>query len=643
MKFLRIAALLLLAVQFRLEAQQLAFPSAEGFGKYSQGGRGGLVSEVTNLQDAGAGSLRQALSTNINQRRTIVFRVSGTIELLSELRINNDSYITIAGQTAPGDGICIKNYPLSIGNSHDLIIRYIRFRPGDEQECGDHCDEIDAMSIRSSYNIIIDHCSFSWSIDADLDLTVETGQSTVQYCILSEALLNSKHPSGAHSMAAGWDGQHGGASYHHNLIASCNSRTPRLDSYLGQISGERDLIDFVNNVIYNWAGYGTYGGEHADANWQNNYYRSGPSTGGSTGGKKDQIFQVDGSCKLFVDGNFVEGYPAVTSDNSKGIYIQGSKASVSQLDTILKPELYTVISIAMESAEECFNSVLAHAGASSPFRDSVDHRIIHDVNERTGKLINSPAEVGGWPILNSQNAPVDSDHDGMPDEWEILMGFNFSDPEDRNQDHDSDGYTNLEEYLNDLIPDRIFINRPGNIFAQQLAQNVIGLNWEDPSDQVDYYVIERFSGENFAPVVSVPANILFYSDTISEYTHYTYRIKAVSDGLESLYTYSERITITEPQSVKKYESHAHLKAFPNPFREHIHIECSLPREEHPRAYIFSISAQQIRELTAVKLDETQCLFSWDGTDDQGVLVPAGIYIIKLQGTHEIISRVIIKY
>jgi pectate lyase len=443
-------------------AQQPAFPGAEGFGKYSRGGRGGIVLEVTNLDNSGTGSLRDALLSYKGQKRTIIFRVSGTIELMSPIQVKYDSCITIAGQTAPGDGICIKNYPLTLSDSRHIIIRFIRFRLGDEQPCVSPDCDLDAMSVRKCHHIILDHCSFSWSIDALLDLTVETGYSTVQYCILSEALLNSKHSKGAHSMAAGWDGNShgdngffGGSTFHHNLIASCNSRTPRLDSYAGENNtGRRDLMDVVNNVVYNWAGYGAYGGEHADANWQNNYYKYGPSTGGTTGGKRDQIFQVDGTCKLYLAGNYVDAFPFVNLDNGQGIYIQGVKATAAQLDTILKPVPFGVWQINMQSAEEAFNNVLNGAGAVLPVRDSADKRIIADVLQRTGKIIDSQSEVEGWPVLKSVTAPEDTDHDGMPDAWEDDKDLDKNNPGDRNA-IDTSGYTMLEKYINDFYPEAI--------------------------------------------------------------------------------------------------------------------------------------------------------------------------------------------
>ncbi|MBN1131988.1 MAG: hypothetical protein JXR52_12525 [Bacteroidales bacterium] len=608
-------------------SQQPAFPTAEGFGRYAAGGRGGIVVEVTNLQDDGAGSLRRALTTNTNQKRTIVFRVSGTINLESELRVKDDSYITIAGQTAPGEGICLKNFNVMFDNCHDIIVRYLRFRPGDEQDCSISGCDMDALSVRSCQNIILDHCSFSWSIDSDLDLTHETGRSTVQYCILSEALMNSKHSKGAHSMAAGWDGQVGG-SYHHNLIASCNSRTPRLDSYAGS-TGERDLIDIVNNVIYNWSGYGAYGGENADANWQNNYYRYGPSTV-----KKDQIFQVDGTCKLYLDGNFVTGYPLVTENNSKGIYILGRKATESELDTILKEGPFQVDPVSMEPAVMCYSSVLAHAGASFPVRDAVDHRIIEDIINRTGAIIDSPSEVGGWPLLNSADAPDDNDHDGMADDWELTAGLDPADPADRNLDRDGDGYTNLEEYINGLIIWPDFIYRPADFLAEMTGEKVVKLSWKDLSDNETGFSIERSGGNGFTEVCVLPANDSVARDTVSSYGDYQYRIRAYNDETASLYSDPVKVKVSEWVGMAPLHRFGDVKVFPNPFKEQTGIAFSIDRETHVTLSIHDLYGRSIAILTDERIASGHHQFAWDGTTHNNSQVVPGPFLLILQSGSE---------
>ena len=328
------------------DAQQLAFPGAEGFGRFTVGGRGGKVVEVTNLYNSGKGSLRYALE-NESGPRTVIFRVGGIINLQSKIEIKNDAYITIAGQTAPGHGICIRNYPLMINQSHDIILRYFRSRLGDQG------DDDDALSIRNCTNVMVDHCSLSWSVDAIFDVTHQSSKVTAQWNIISEALQESHHEKGGHSMATGWDGKNG-CSYHHNLIANCNSRTPRLDKYAADDGTRDDLIDIINNVIYNWDGYGAYGGENADVNWIGNYYKYGPSTSFQ---KRTQIFKPDGDCKAYVAGNFVDGSAAVTADNNKGIN------TTKALSEVLVATPFQTEKPEIEAATDAFTSVLAKAGA----------------------------------------------------------------------------------------------------------------------------------------------------------------------------------------------------------------------------------------------------------------------------------------
>jgi len=416
-----------------------AFPGAEGFGKYTIGGRGGKVYEVTNLNDLGPGSFRAGCEAK--GPRTIVFRVSGTIPLASKLKIVNP-YLTIAGQTAPGDGICIKNFQFGFETQH-MIVRYLRVRPGDESQ-----KEQDGFGGGTDH-IIVDHCSVSWAVDETLSIN-KSSNMTVQWCMVTESLTKSLHKKGSHGYGGLWGGP--GGSYHHNILAHHSSRNPRA-------SGNKDsgLLDFRNNVIYNWGFNSSYGGELWPRNWINNYYKHGPATSEKV---RHRIFiQKDPRGKMHAAGNFVWGYPKISADNWNGGIDFDGEASESTL-RVAGP--YVVAPVKTQSAEEAFELVLAKAGCSL-VRDSVDQRIVREIRDGTathgasyrggGKgIIDSQKDVGGWPELASKPAPTDSDHDGMPDEWERQHGLDPMNASDGALDKNGDGYTNLEEYLNSLVP-----------------------------------------------------------------------------------------------------------------------------------------------------------------------------------------------
>lgn len=416
-----------------------AFPGAEGFGKYTLGGRGGRVMEVTNLNDAGPGSFRQACEAE--GPRTVVFLVSGTIPLESELKIKHP-YLTVAGQTAPGDGICVKNYQLNVKTDH-VILRYLRLRPGDELKV-----EQDAFSAEGDH-IIVDHCSVSWGVDETLSIN-KGSNITVQWCIVSESLYHSVHKKGNHGYGGLWGGP--GGSFHHNLLAHHSSRNPRASG--NEKSG---LLDFRNNVVYNWGFNSAYGGELWPRNWINNYFKAGPATGEKV---KHRLFlQKDPRGKMYAAGNFVYGYPEVSADNWNG-GIDFAPDGEATMATLRVDRPYVVAPVETQTAKEAFELVLAKAGSSCP-RDSIDARILDEVRTGTSRfgasyggggkgIIDSQNDVGGWPELRSGEAPLDSDHDGMPDGLERTQGLDQDDPADGAQDRDGNGYTNLEEYLNSL-------------------------------------------------------------------------------------------------------------------------------------------------------------------------------------------------
>lgn len=419
-----------------------AFPGAEGFGKYTIGGRGGQVIEVTHLEDKGPGSFRAACEAE--GPRTIVFQVSGTIPLESELKVRNP-YLTIAGQTAPGDGICIKNYQFNFDTQH-MIVRYMRFRPGDEKK-----KEQDAFGGAGDH-IIVDHCSVSWGIDETLSIN-KASNFTVQWCLVSESLTKSFHHKGSHGYGGLWGGP--GGSFHHTILAHHSSRNPRASG-----NEESGLLDLRNNVIYNWGFNSAYGGEMWPRNWINNFYKYGPATDEDV---RDRIFlQKDPRGKMYCAGNFVWGYPAISEDNWQG-GIDFAPDGEATEQTLRVYEPYVVAPVRTQSAERAYKKVLREAGCSLR-RDPVDGRIIEEIQSGTAEygetyagggkgIIDSQTAVGGWPELKSFQPRKDFDHDGMPDSWELQNGLDPNDANDGAQDRDGDGYTNLEDYLNALVLD----------------------------------------------------------------------------------------------------------------------------------------------------------------------------------------------
>lgn len=416
-----------------------AFPGAEGFGAYAKGGRGGEVLHVTNLKDEGEGSLRWAVEQE--GPRTVVFEVSGTIALDDDLSINNP-YITIAGQTAPGDGIAIRDGALQI-QTNNVVIRYLRARLGDQGEGGD------AISISSGHDIIVDHCSASWSTDevlsastAEPDLT----NVTVQWCFITEALNPENHGFG--SLIRGT----GGAKYsfHHNLYAHNRGRNPRPGNYNSNPYEEDPdglLLDFRNNVIYNWGG--AHAGYNADSqsitklNYVGNFLIPGSNS------ENNGIAYQTGSAfnKAYFDDNY---YDFEKPENPWDLVNFDDDWNQQQIEDYKQQTAFSTGPIETDEPREALESVLAQGGASLPNRDAADARVVKDVRDRTGAIIDSQNEVNGWPELKSNSAPADTDRDGMPDRWEREQGLDPDNAGDRNKMAE-DGYTMLEKYLNGIV------------------------------------------------------------------------------------------------------------------------------------------------------------------------------------------------
>lgn len=460
MKKQSVIAVVFLFFSQYLIAQQIAFPGAEGFGKYATGGRGGKVIAVTNLNDSGEGSFRWALEQFPGEPLTVIFRVSGIIELQSKIQIKR-SNLTIAGQTAPGDGICLKNQSLilngasSKGNHGNIIIRYIRSRPGGTLKTG-----LYGFDMENCHDVIIDHCSFSWA-NEECAAMYDTKNTTVQWCIVSEGLYEAGHQKGHRSYGGVWGGQY--ASYHHNLLAHLNSRAVRFNG--ARAHDTIALIDYRNNVIYNWGNANAaYGGEVniaggvSQVNIVNNYYKPGPATAAELKfvNASYQKENSKGTGQWFVDGNIMEGDKALTKKNKNGIDL---KAQGYPSGAIADKAFPVSIALPVETAKESYENVLKYAGAIFPKRDATDERVVNETRTGTsigkgvfGKpgIIDSPIAVGGWADYKSAPAPVDTDKDGMPDAWEIKKGLNPNDVSDGNK-KDASGYTMLEIYLNELV------------------------------------------------------------------------------------------------------------------------------------------------------------------------------------------------
>lgn len=452
-------------------AQTPSFPGAEGDGMFTTGGRGGTVLYVTKLTDDGsAGTLRWAI--NQSGSRIIMFQVAGLIPLTSELRIKNGN-LTIAGQSAPGDGICIKNYPVVVQASN-VIIRFIRFRMGDEAaeaaaaagNTSYSWDGADAIWGRDQSNIIIDHCSMSWNIDECASF-YDNKNFTMQWCVMAESMRNSVHSKGAHGYGGIWGGEP--ATYHHNILAFHDSRNPRFCGSRYTSSAATEHVNFTNNVVYNWGGNSGYAGEGGTYNMINNYYRSRT---GSTGSVSYRIFSpnADGGTNsqaagvwgvFYLNGNVMHNTPSVTANNWLGFQPNGlGSTSITDLETTTP---FSSAFITTQTAEDAYQSVTSYAGASLK-RDAVDTRVINNIlngtvsctagsNGSTNGFIDSQKDVGGWPDYTfiQDSVPVDTDGDGIPDTWETAHNLNPNNSSDGKTTTLDGTYTNLEVYLNGLV------------------------------------------------------------------------------------------------------------------------------------------------------------------------------------------------
>ena len=477
-----------------------AFPGAEGHGKYTTGGRGGRVIYVTTLEDnSSVGSLRYAI--NQSGARMIMFKISGTIQLKTRLQIKNGN-VTIAGQSAPGDGITIRDYPVTV-DADNVIIRFMRFRMGDETK-----QEADALGGRRYKRIIVDHCSMSWSTDECASF-YDNEFFTLQWSIISESLRISVHDKGRHGYGGIWGGR--GASFHHNLLASHDSRNPRFCGSRYSNKPDEELVDYRNNVIYNWGGNSAYAAEGGSYNMVNNYYNAGPATSSSKEARIIEPYPDDGSNSqpkgtygtFYIKGNYITKSISVTNDNWQGVDMHPSFAPLAPgttLDDLKSETEFLTGEVTTHSAEIAYERILDFCGASlSP--DSVDLRIIHDVatgtvtypdggNGSKNGLIDTQEAVGGWPVLQSSDAPIDTDEDGMPDVWEIANNLNPESAEDAQLKTVDGIYPYIEVYLYSLVHDIVEAQNEGGIHTGSKILSVdkksINMYWNNYSKELNF-------------------------------------------------------------------------------------------------------------------------------------------------------------
>jgi hypothetical protein len=552
------------------KAQQLAFPGAEGYGKYAKGGRGGVVYEVTNLNDSGPGSFRTGVTqggvfnpvTGSFGPVTVVFRVSGTIELLSDIKISR-SFLTIAGQTAPGDGICLKGRSLILngakigGNHGNIIIRNLRSRPGGNVSTG-----LYGFDMENCQNVIVDHCSFGWA-NEECAAMYDTKNITVQYSIVSEGLYSAGHAKGVRSYGGVWGGQY--VSYHHNLIAHNVSRTVRFNG--SRAHDTTAVIDYRNNVIYNWGSSGAcYGGEViipggvSQVNIVNNYYKPGPAT--STTLKflaASYATPAYGTGQWYVAGNVMHGNSSLSADNWLAVDVSANPTATERALAKSTVPFSIAHQLPDESANDAYVKVLANAGAILPKRDAIDERVVNETSNGTatslgtyGKLgiMDGPVAASNYVTYNSTTPPDDNDHDGMADAWELNNGLDPSNANDRNNVN-TDGYTMLEVYLNSLGSTQnlplTFLSFDAKLDLQ--TNHKIQINWSTTNEiNTNKFIVESSKdGVNFSAIAEILAHntngVHHYHSTAQKTSNGVsyYRLKQVDN--DGKYTFSKIVAV----------------------------------------------------------------------------------------------------
>ena len=497
----------LLMIKFTLYSQQLAFPGAEGFGKYAVGGRYGSVYKVTNLNDSGAGSFRDAVS---QPNRIVVFDVAGVIKINSRIVIKNNIYI--AGQTAPGEGITIYGNSISLSGANNVIVRHLRVRMGAIGNSGQ-----DAFTMANGKNMIFDHVSIAWGRDETLSVTSECENVTIQNSIVSQGLL--PHSAGSLIEPAG------GITIYRTLYINNDTRSPKF----------KLTHQFVNNIVYNWksAAYIMGGNSNARsyANAVGNYFITGPagSTSAFSGGN-DRY-------SIYAEDNWVDKNRNGILDGNEIPHSEYSGGPNFVTNPFDHPELPTI------SAQNLFDDLVGSVGASLPYRDNLDWMLIDDLKSfgTKGKIIGNENELiigapNTWNLWQG-NSRLDTDGDGIPDEWEVANGLDPNDPTDAMQIRD--GYANIEHYINSITSDnsQFFLKAPSHLISTKTTQNEISLEWLDYTDFEDGYIIEQKIDGAFAEIARVGKNVnKFFIESLEPETTYFFRVKGFNSEVETSYT-----------------------------------------------------------------------------------------------------------
>lgn len=635
---------------FELSAQQLAFPGAEGFGKYTTGGRGGEVYAVTNLSDSGLGSFRDAV--NKQGPRIIIFRVSGTIVLETDVKIRNND-ISIFGQTAPGDGIAISGRSVVI-DADNVIIQHMRFRPGDISD--QDADGLDALWGRENSDIMLSNLSMSWSVD-ETGSFYDNENFTLQWSILSESMYRSLHGKGSHGYGGIWGGH--GATFHHNLLAHHTSRNPRFNG--SRYSGRPDLelVDHRNNVIYNWGGNSAYAAEGGRYNIVNNYYKPGPATSSN----EDRIIQPwpdNGSNSqpagthgvFYINGNYVAGSETVTNDNWQGVDMSSSFSDYGiTIGDLHAAEPFEVEDIeSFESADSAFVSVLAKAGATLPRRDTVDSRIVREVAEGTATyggsygegtgIIDSQNDVGGWPELLSAAAPEDSDADGIPDEWEVDNGLNPENPDD-GKEINSSGYSNLESYVHSInSSEGEFTPVPGELsLVTPVGETDVSVTptfvW-NPAQFAEGYQLQVKDGTGDGATVFVDSVVtdttfsLSAENALKGDATFFWRVRALNESGAGTWT-SYRFFVTEMTTSSENEGivpnqFALDQNYPNPFNPQTVIRYSVPHTAYVEISVYDITGREVKKLVSENRSAGNYSVQFDASS-----LSSGVYLYSIKG------------